>query len=409
LKFFEYSVRNPLLENVLGADFSSSQNQYKGEKSRIILSKMSDAAQSLILKYLQPNREDKILVLEGGDGRLANQAAKLVPDGQVISLARDIRAVEEAQNRLEIRPNASATLDVFPNSKGWDYALLPIPKERRYARCLLLASWEALKPEGQLLLAGPSKGGAKAVIKDAERLFGNTAVLGYRSHQRVAVCLRGETLPEPLPREFRQPGIAPNTQHTLQIDRPEGTLSLETHAGIFSWEELDEGTALLLANLNIKPGSQVWDVGCGYGVLGLSAALAGAKKVIMSDVNLIAVHYTKKNASINNLDTNAIVFPANTLSLPSYATSSYANHQELSSMRYDLILSNPAFHQGRKVNKSMADELITKASGYLKPDGRLLIVANRFLNYDKVMRENFNTVSRIAETPKFHVLEAKNG
>jgi 16S rRNA (guanine1207-N2)-methyltransferase len=370
---------------------------------------MFNAAQSLILEYLHPNAGARILVLEGGDGKLASQAAKLVPDGQVISLARDIREVEEAQNRLEIRPNASANLDVFPKSKGWDHVLLTIPKERRYARSLLLAACEALKPGGQLLLAGPSKGGAKAVIKDAKRLFGNTAVLGYRSHQRVAVCVRGEALPEPLPEEFQQPGIAPDTQHILQINRPEGTLSLETHAGIFSWEELDEGTALLLANLNIEPDSQVWDVGCGYGVLGLSAALAGAGKVTMSDVNLIAVHYTKKNACINNLDTNSIVFPANTLSLPSYATSLHTIHQELSSMRYDLILSNPAFHQGRKVNKSMADELIAKASGYLKPGGRLLIVANRFLNYDKVMRENFNTVSRIAETPKFHVLEANHG
>lgn len=361
---------------------------------------MNSPAESLLLEYLHPAADARILALEGGAGWLGWEVAHRVPDGEVLSLARDIRAVTTAQMKLAELPNASATNEVFPPISGWDWVLLPIPKERRYARTLLLAAWEALKPGGRLLLAGPSKGGAKAVIKDAERLFGNATVLGYRHHQRVAACSRGENLPDPLPKEFQQPGVAPGTQHFVELRRPEGDLHLETHPGIFSWESLDEGTALLLDHLEIEPGSRVWDVGCGYGAIGLSAALAGASFVAMSDVNLIGVDYAQRNATQNGLADKVAIFPTDTLTPVSPAT--------LPALGFDLIAANPAFHQGRTVDKSMADKLIRQAPKQLAPNGRLLIVANRFLNYDKLMRDYFKKVERVAETGKFHVIAAQN-
>jgi 16S rRNA (guanine1207-N2)-methyltransferase len=351
----------------------------------------------LLLDFLNPTTDERILLLEGGDGILAREIAPLVPQGEVRLLARDIREVWAAQDRLEALDNATATREVLPAGDGWDLVLLTIPKGRRYARTLLLAAWQALKSGGRLFLAGPSKGGAKAVIKDAERLFGNASILGYRKHQRVAACTRGEALPDPLPKEFQQIGVAPGSRHFVEIQRPEGRLSLETHPGIFSWEALDAGTALLLEYVQIEPGARVWDVGCGYGAIGLSAALAGAGFVAMSDVNLIGVDYTKRNAFKNGLAEKTNIFPADTFSAP---------HSLLDTHHFDLIVSNPAFHQGRKVDKSMADKLIADAPGFLTSSGRLLIVANRFLNYDKTMRDTFKRVKRIAETGKFHLIEA---
>jgi len=211
-------------------------------------------AQSLLLEYLHPQKDERILALEGGDGWLALETAQLVPYGEVCSLARDVREVRAAQNLLVDIPNAIAGWEVLPYSLDWDIVLMIIPKERRYARKLLLAAWQALKPGGKLLLSGPSKGGAKAVIKDAARLFGNVNILGYRSHQRVAACIRRGALPNPLPEEFQQPGIAPGTRHYIELENAAGNLQLETHPGIFSWESLDTGTAFLLTNLQIDPG-----------------------------------------------------------------------------------------------------------------------------------------------------------
>jgi 16S rRNA (guanine1207-N2)-methyltransferase len=358
---------------------------------------MQNPVQSLLLKNLYFTPDARILILEGGYGWLAAEVTQRVPQGEVLNLDRDFRNIQATENLLAEIPNAHTSNEVLPSSDHWDIALLTIPKERRFARALLAAAWEALKPGGQLLLGGPTRKGAKAVITDAERLFGNSTVLGYRDHQRVASCIRGDALPDPLPKEFQQPGIAPGTQYFIEVIRPEGTLTLETHPGIFSWEALDEGTALLLDHLRVRPGERVWDVGCGCGMIGLSAAIAGAGFVAMSDVNLIAVDYTKRNYIRNQLTTKVEIFPADVLSpVP----------QPL--IPFDLIVSNPAFHQGREVDKSMADELIIAAPKILAPSGRLMIVANRFLNYDRLMRDHFRKVNRIAETNKFHVIEATN-
>jgi len=359
---------------------------------------MDNSAESLILEYLKHHKDALILIMEGGTGWLATQAALRVPEGEVLTLDRDFRNTQAAKNLLKGISNARTSEGALPSSGDWDVVLLIIPKERRFTRSLLIDAWERLRPNGQLFLAGPTQKGAKAAIKDADRLFGNASVLGYRSHQRVALCTRGNALPDPLSKEFQQIGIAPGSTHLIEVMRPQRELNLETHPGIFSWKGLDEGTALLLDNLHIQLGTHVWDVGCGYGVIGLSAALAGAEFVAMSDVNMIATLYAHKNATRNGLDKIVKTFSGDVLS-----------RSPESDKPFDLIVSNPAFHQGRDIDKSMADKLISSAPKFLAREGRLLLVANRFLNYDKALQEHFTDVCRIAETKKFHVIEACNG
>ena len=75
--------------------------------------------------------------------------------------------------------------------------------------------------------------------------------------------------------------------------------------------------------------------------------------------------------------------------------------------RYDLIVSNPPFHQGKRVDLSVADRLITESPAHLRPDGRLLIVANAFLAYSKQMERVFRRVETVAATRQYHVLEAR--
>jgi len=354
---------------------------------------------SLLLDYFYPEKHAKILLLEGGDGRLASVISQLVPDGYVLTLDRDVRQVWSAQDRLKGKFNASTDFSVFPCTENWDYVLLTIPKGRRYARSLLLSAWQSLKPGGKLLLTGPTRKGAKAVIKDAKRLFGNAAILGYRHHQRAAACTRDVNLPNPLPDVYQQNGIAPGTVHSINISTRPGNLLLETHPGIFSWEDVDDGTGYLLQNWEFQSNMRVWDVGCGYGVLGLFAATMGASEVLMTDINLIAISYAQKNALNNHLDDRVHIEPADGLNL---------HHSSYPFSQFDIILSNPAFHQDRDVDKSMAASVLSTAPGLLSPNGRLVIVANRFLNYERDMRNYFQKVNRIANNGKFEVLAAYN-
>ncbi len=356
-------------------------------------------SQDLLLEHCHPAPDGCLLLLEGGDGSLADRLAGLVPGGRVLTLDRDIRNVQAAQTRLAAVPNAATNRQVLPDTPGWDWVLLDIPKERRFARTLLLAAWKVLKPGGTLLLSGPTRTGGKAVITDAERLFGEAKVLGYRKHQRVAACTRGESLPQPLPEPFQQIGVAPGSIYTYQVIRPQGILTLESHPGIFSWESLDAGTALLLEHLGVEPGMRVWDVGCGCGVIGLSAALAGARQVWLSDTNLLAIDYAQKNAARNRLHDHVLAFPSDGLER--------TEPDRSGTPLFDLILSNPAFHQGHTVDTSMADRLIHQAPLLLAQDGKLVLVANRFLNYDRSMSSYFSRVTRLAETRQYHLLQTE--
>lgn len=52
----------------------------------------------------------------------------------------------------------------------------------------------------------------------------------------------------------------------------------------------------------IKKGDNVLDIGCGSGILGITAALLGAKDVVMTDIDQIAVSSAAHNARTNGVD-----------------------------------------------------------------------------------------------------------
>ena len=114
--------------------------------------------------------------------------------------------------------------------------------------------------------------------------------------------------------------------------------------GIFSYDHLDEGTEMLLDTAQIPPGAKVLDAGCGYGIIGLFAAVNGAGMVHLVDNNLLAVAASRETLSLNRIK-NAQVFAGDLLN-PVFPD------------KYDLILSNPPFHTGHAVDYQIAHALI---------------------------------------------------
>ena len=72
--------------------------------------------------------------------------------------------------------------------------------------------------------------------------------------------------------------------------------------------------------------------------------------------------------------------------------------------KYDLILSNPPFHTGHAVDYQIAQAMISQSFQALNPGGQMIIVANRFIRYDRLIKEIFGNVSSLSESGKFHVL-----
>ncbi len=144
--------------------------------------------------------------------------------------------------------------------------------------------------------------------------------------------------------------------------------------GIFSPREIDEGTDLLLKYLDINPADDCFDLGCGYGPVGLvMAKLAPQGKTLMVDKDFMAVEYSNRNAQLNKLPNAQAVL------------SNGFQHID-PSLRFDVIASNiPA-----KVGKEMMTILLHDMKKHLKPHGRIYLVTINGLR--EYMKRNLQEV-----------------
>ncbi len=75
--------------------------------------------------------------------------------------------------------------------------------------------------------------------------------------------------------------------------------------------------------------------------------------------------------------------------------------------RFDVVASNPPFHQGKGTSRAVAGQFIKEAAGLLAPGGRFYLVANRFLPYEKQMEGLFDTVQMVHADGRYKVLLAR--
>lgn len=129
-----------------------------------------------------------------------------------------------------------------------------------------------------------------------------------------------------------------------------------TSSGVFSKERIDKGTLILAENMLIDKNSEILDIGCGIGVLGIAAAKLFNARVVMSDINERAVMLAKKNAELNNV--KAGIFQGNL-------------YEKIKDKYFDVILSNPPQTAGKEI----CFQLIEQSKNYLKNGGNLQLVA----------------------------------
>ena len=135
-------------------------------------------------------------------------------------------------------------------------------------------------------------------------------------------------------------------------------------------------------------GKKVLDVGCGAGVLAAALASHSPKvRLTLCDVSAPAVEASRATLAANGLAGD--VFASNVFS-------------EVNG-RFDMIISNPPFHDGLQTSLEAAQALIRGAVRHLNSGGELRIVANAFLPYPQVLDETFGFHEVIAQTGRFKV------
>lgn len=167
------------------------------------------------------------------------------------------------------------------------------------------------------------------------------------------------------------------------------TINYQTTWGIFSPREIDSGTKLLMKYIEINPNDDCFDLGCGYGPVGLTMAkLAPLGETLLVDKDFMAVEYSNKNAKTNDIN-NAKAMLSNGF-----------QHVD-DAKRFDVVASNvPA-----KVGKEMMSLMLHDAHQHLNKDGRLyLVTVNGLRQYMKRnLKEVFGNYKKLKQGPAYTI------
>jgi len=338
----------------------------------------------LIAEALSVGPGQRVLDLRCSVGVCGVLAAR---HGASVTLCDDsIVAVQAAQRTLELDGTSGTVIHGQPceGSKplqDFDVVVLDAPRGREWVRHLLTMTAEVLRPGGKLLLAGPNRGGIKGFIQDANEIVGPCSVTHAKAGHRLAIATRS-TVAGGLP-------SAVNHQ-TCEATVRGQPIRFITRPGVFSHGELDAGTRALIETMTIQSGESVLDLGCGSGVVGMVAAQMGGQVVCVdsSAAALEATHAT--------LDMSGVKAPV----LASDCAFAVRD------LRFDVVATNPPFHQGLGVEYEVAQQFVRDAAHVLRDGGRLYLVANRFIRYERMMEGLFSEIKIAYEDNRFRVLEA---
>jgi 16S rRNA (guanine1207-N2)-methyltransferase len=260
---------------------------------------------------------------------------------------------------------------------GFAQGLLLLTKHKEENFANIARGWALLAQGGTLACAGANDDGAASLEKHVAKALGIGDSI-QKFHCRVFWLTKGDKAPPPYWR-----GLA-----GLQ---PVSDSSWRSTPGLFAWDKIDDGSALLARHLPDDLAGYVADYGCGWGYLSREV-LANASSVQHIDL-IDAEHLALDAARVNVPDARASF---HWLDL----TSEKAPHT------YDAIVCNPPFHTGRAATPVLGQKVIEAASRALRPGGRFYMVANRGLPYEPMLKANFAQFETLADNNKFRVSRA---
>jgi 16S rRNA (guanine1207-N2)-methyltransferase len=168
---------------------------------------------------------------------------------------------------------------------------------------------------------------------------------------------------------------------------------LITEAGVFSRQRVDRGTRLLIKHMDIGPADAILDLGCGYGVVGIVAALlAPAGRATLVDINQRAVSLARDNLRANGVE-NAEAHQGD-------------GFAPIPDRTFDVIALNPPIRAGL----GLVHRLVEEASRHLRPGGRFYLVGRTkqgVVRLSEKMAAVFGAVEEVAKGGGFRLYLAR--
>ena len=194
------------------------------------------------------------------------------------------------------------------------------------------------------------------------------------------------------------------------IDLPSGIVKLEVPEGVHLPPPSSIDLALLL---DVQPGEEVLELGCGSGLLSVTAAKLGARRVVAIDLDPPALEAATLNVRRNGVDEKIEIRGGSW-----YEALTRGNSVAPQGGKFDVIIATPPQTPGpgpfgpRYGGFDGTKHLFTildKAPAFLKPDrGRLWLMAISLANPARLwerLQERFSEVSLVRETERSFAIE----
>ncbi|OKB66636.1 23S rRNA (guanine(1835)-N(2))-methyltransferase [Serratia marcescens] len=261
--------------------------------------------------------------------------------------------------------------------------LIRVPK----ALALLEQQLRALRhvvTEDTLIVAGAkARDVHTSTMQLFEKVLGPTRTSLAWKKARLIFCQAADIVP---------PAAAETTDWTL-----DGTdWLIHNHANVFSRGSLDIGARLFMEHLPRGLNGHIVDLGCGNGVIGLTALAQNPEaQVTFVDESYMAVASSELNVEHNlPQELDRCQFEVN---------NSLAGIERES---VQAVLCNPPFHQQHAITDHTAWQMFCDAKRCLQVGGELRIVGNRHLDYHQKLKRLFGNCTLVASNKKFVILRA---
>lgn len=264
-----------------------------------------------------------------------------------------------------------------------------MPRSRDELAWRLEVAAHLLPEGGELWLAGHAREGIKSCLKTLKATLGSATTVRTKRHCRVLLA-----------RMERPSGPAPSIlahQRNFSWAMSCGeSLEMATVPGTFAHGRVDHGARAMLGVIeSVQKASRILDLGAGAGILGgtLARRFPDAE-VDLVDHSAAALASIGRMIELNQLD-------------PERVRAHLGSVEVAPPGPFDLVVTNPPFHEGRHQNRTLVDDFADSARARLSRGGTLLLVANRHLGYSEALRTRFSDVGVAHEDTRFRVWRAR--
>ncbi len=191
---------------------------------------------------------------------------------------------------------------------------------------------------------------------------------------------------------LNQTVIEKDLQNGSQQNMTEGEFI--SQPGVFGWNKIDRGSDILTRCVPKDLKGKGADFGCGYGYLSFEILKSCQKVKFIScrDADARALDLCEQNLSVYDGKFDTV-----------WADLTVAQ-RDLRNL--DFVIMNPPFHEGKKADIEIGVNFIRSAYEALRRGGRLYMVANAHLPYERALNDIFFEVEKIHEGQGFKVYNA---